>query len=117
MVMAQGVYHIFNTAKMRILEVANAQFPNTVSCKEIARITGIEKGKVSRLLSYYHHQYGYLRRMKKRDADGSYCYKINRKVVKAYLSFVLRVKQGFDLNLKRKTPIEIASVKFVENPR
>jgi hypothetical protein len=118
MVMAQGVYHIFNTAKMRILEVANAQFPNTVSCKEIARITGMEKGKVSRLLSYYHHhQYGYLRRMKKRDADGSFKYKINKKGVKAYLSFVLRVKQGFDLNLKRKTPMEIAPREVRRKPR
>jgi hypothetical protein len=118
MVMAQGVYHIFNMAKMRILEVANAHYPDTVSAKEIAHITGMEQNKVSRLLSYYHHHdYGYLRRMKKRNVDGSFKYKINKKGVKAYLALVLRVKQGFDLNLNRQVPIKIAPREVRRKPR
>ena len=107
--MAQGVYHIFNTAKMRLMEAAYQRYPNAISTNEIANRTGMEKGKVSRLMSYYHsHNYRYFRRLKKRHDDGSYRYKINKKGARLYQIFVMRVLQGYDLNLKKKTPIIIA---------
>ncbi len=77
MVMAQGVYHVFDVAKMRIMKATYKKCPNPLSTNQIAKRTGIEKGKVSRLMSYYHsHNYRYFRRLKKRDADGSYRYKL-----------------------------------------
>ena len=107
--MAQGVYHIFNTAKMRLMEATYNEYPNPLSTNQIARRTGMEKGKVSRLMSHYHyHNYRYFRRLKKRDDDGSYRYKINKKGARLYQIFVMRIKQGYDLNLKKKTPIIIA---------
>jgi transcription initiation factor IIE alpha subunit len=107
--MAQGIYHVFNFAKMRLLEATYKEYPKPLSTNEIAAITGMEKGKVSRLMSHYHnHNYRYFRRLKKRHDDGSYRYKINKKGAKAYKSFGLRIKQGFDLNLNRKSPLIVA---------
>jgi len=106
--MAQGVYHVFNFAKMRILKAAY-HHPDAITSKEIANITGMEHGKVSRLLTNYHnHNYRYFRRLKKKDSNGGYRYRLNKKGVNAMLSFILRVHQGFDLNLRKKTPIVIA---------
>ena len=105
-IMAQGVYHIFNAAKMRLLEATYKEYPNAISTNQIAKRTGMEKGKVSRLMSHYHnHNYRYFRRLKKRDDDSSYRYKINKKGVKVMTSFILRIKQGCDLNLRKKTPV------------
>jgi transcription initiation factor IIE alpha subunit len=107
--MAQGVYHIFNFAKMRLLKAVYQSHPNAVTTKEIAEITGMEHGKVSRLLTHYHnHNYRYFRRLKKKDSNGGYRYKLNKKGVKAMLSFILRVHQGYDLNLRKKTPVIVA---------
>jgi transcription initiation factor IIE alpha subunit len=107
--MAQGVYHVFNFAKMRLLKAAYQRYPNAVTSKEIAEITGMEHGKVSRLLTHYHnHNYRYFRRLKKKDSNGGYRYKLNKKGYNAMISFILRVHQGFDLNLRKKTPIVIA---------
>lgn len=50
--MSQGVYHVFNVAKMRIMEAVYRQYPKSVSVKEIAKVTGMEQNKVSRLLSH-----------------------------------------------------------------
>jgi len=89
--MAQGVYHVFNFAKMRLLKAVYQSYPNAVTTKEIAEITGMEHGKVSRLLTHYHnHNYQYFRRLKKKDINGGYRYKLNKKGVKAMLSFILR---------------------------
>jgi transcription initiation factor IIE alpha subunit len=116
--MSQGVYHVFNVAKLRIMEVVYREYPKPVSSKQIAKETGMEQNKVSRLLSHYHsHQYGYFRRLKKRDADGSYRYKINRKGVKSYFEFIVRVKSGFDLNLKKQTPIKLVDYKRLQKPK
>jgi len=110
--MSQGVYHIFNAAKMRIMEATYQHFPSALSTKEIARLTGMEHGKVSRLLTHYHyHNYHYFRRLKKKDINGGYRYKINKKGIKAYFTFVLRVHQGFDLNLNRLTPVKMETYK------
>jgi transcription initiation factor IIE alpha subunit len=107
--MAQGVYHVFNFAKMRLLKAVYQSYPNAVTSKEIAAITGMEHGKVSRLLTHYHnHNYRYFRRLKKKDSNGGYRYKINKKGVKAMMSFILRVHQGYDLNLRKKTPVIVA---------
>jgi hypothetical protein len=58
--MSQGVYHVFNVAKLRIMEVVYREYPKPVSSKQIAKETGMEQNKVSRLLSHYHsHQYQY----------------------------------------------------------
>jgi hypothetical protein len=106
--MSQGVYHVFNVAKMRIMEATYQNYPSALSTKEIAKITGMEHGKVSRLLTHYHyHNYHYFRRLKKKDSNGGYRYKINRKGLKAYFAFVLRIKQGYDLNLNRQIPIKM----------
>jgi len=110
--MSQGVYHIFNAAKMRIMEATYQHFPSALSTKEIARLTDMEHGKVSRLLTHYHyHNYHYFRRLKKKDINGGYRYKINKKGIKAYFTFVLRVHQGFDLNLNRPTPVKMETYK------
>lgn len=107
--MAQGVYHVFNFAKMRLLKAVYQSYPNAVTTKEIAEITGMEHCKVSRLLTHYHnHNYRYFRRLKKKDSNGGYRYKINKKGVKAMTSFILRIKQGYDLNLNKKTPLIVA---------
>lgn len=116
--MAQGIYHIFNTAKMIIMEAMYKSYPNSVSSKEIVKVTGMEKGKVSRLLSHYHyHNYHYFRRLKKKDIDGSYRYKINKKGIKTYFAFVLRVHQGYDLNLKKKTPMKMETYKGLKKAK
>lgn len=116
--MSQGVYHVFNVAKMRIMEAVYGQYPKSVSVKEIAKVTGMEQNKVSRLLSHYHyHNYRYFRRMKKKDIDGSYRYKITKKRVKTYFSFVLRIKQGYDLNLNRPTPVKMETYKGLKKAK
>src|SRR5665647_943647 len=116
--MSQGVYHIFNAAKMRIMEATYQHFPSALSTKEIARLTGMEHGKVSRLLSHYHyHNYRYFRRLKKKDINGGYRYKINKKGVKAYFTFVLRIKQGYDLNLNRTTPVKMETYKGLKKAK
>ena len=115
--MAQGVYHIFNFAKMRLLKAAYNEYPNAISTNEIARRTGMEKGKVSRLMSHYHnHNYKYFQRLKKRHDDGSYRYKINKKGARLYQIFVMRIKQGYDLNIKKKTPVIMANRKTRRKP-
>src|SRR5665647_1714429 len=111
--MSQGVYHIFNAAKMRIMEATYQHFPSALSTKEIARLTGMEHGKVSRLLTHYH----YHRRLKKKDINGGYRYKINKKGIKAYFTFVLRVHQGFDLNLNRLTPVKMETYKGLKKAK
>jgi hypothetical protein len=51
--MAQGTYHIFNTAKARCLSALFENHPNALTTFDISHITGMDFYKVSRLMSHY----------------------------------------------------------------
>lgn len=102
--MANGVSHLFNFLKVRILDVLlHSKRPMTTI--EIARILQIDPHTVSN--EFYHWSkcgYRYVRRLKKKviSKDGSwrYRYLITKYGIATFEMYIRRMKQNKDLNCK-----------------
>jgi len=100
-----GYHHKTNASKFRILEVLMwANKPLTV--RDIESKTGIYHTKISCAMSHYRKivkQNGkiiklpYIQRLEKKGPNGLYRYKITKSGIKAYVSYLGRIKRGFSL--------------------
>ncbi len=106
-----GIYHITNAAKFRIEEAFVQRGFSTLTCPEIAEITGMPAINISRLMSHYHERgYGYFIRLKKRKGH-AYQYKLAKRGRLSYTQYLKRIKLGFDLSLQKRTPARMSTFK------
>lgn len=111
-----GYYHTFNTLKYRIMSAAFSLYPKPFTANDVARITGLESARISKALTHYHvHNLHYFRRLKVKAPDQCHRYILNKKGKKTYISLIRRIKLGFDLNLKKHTPIKMETYAGIRN--
>jgi hypothetical protein len=98
-----GYYHKNNVLKFRVLEAA-FHFPSeTFTTRDIEAATCIDFKTVGGALGHYHKVgIGYFKRMPKKGSGHGHPYrwKITSKGMEAYRAYLLRIKRGFDLNLR-----------------
>lgn len=91
-----------NAAKRRVLFALDDASPNPLTPPQIATITGMNYFNVSRLLNRYYKAHShYIRRLKKKGANGAYRYSITPKGKRYLKEYTSRIKLGMSLGLPR----------------
>lgn len=98
------------------MEAAFSLYPKPFTANDISKLTGLESARISKALTHYHvHNLHYFRRLKIKSPDHCYRYVMNKKCKKTYIAFVRRIKSGFDLNLKKSTPLKMETYAGTQN--
>ena len=112
--MHRQFYSKFNVSKTRIMAAFYEKYPEPLTSKQVAKISGMSPENVSRLLCMYHtHHYHYFQRLKKKAKDGCYIYKFNKLGITTYCRYIYRLKKKYDLNLAKKVPVVMEGEKGV----
>lgn len=110
-----GYNHKNNALKFRILE-ALVNSKNPMTTRDIEYETGIHYTKISSAMSHYQKivkkngkiskiiKLPYIQRLAKKGPNGLYRYRITKKGKEAYITYLQRIRRGFDLNRVRKVP-------------
>ena len=111
--------------KFRILE-ALTNSKESMTTRDIEYDTGINYTKISSAMSHYQKiaknngeviELPYIQRLAKKDPNGLYRYRITKKGTEAYISYLQRIRCGFDLNRLKRTPTHTENYcKYPHNP-
>lgn len=123
-IVALGYAHKTNFLKFRILE-ALFHSKEPLTTRDIEKITGIQYTIISSAMSRYqkiHKRNGkiiklpYIQRLEKKASNGLYRYKITKKGIEAYASYLQRIRRGVSLKRVGKTRRMETYGKFPDGP-
>lgn len=96
------IAHSFNFLKFRILECLVLNHPRAMTTKEIAEQLKEKPHNVAKSISLAHVRgYGYYRRHKRKKGEPGYRYTITRLGILRYRSYLVRIKCGLSLNMRK----------------